>query len=170
MSRMSKNLEFNFEGFAGVVKEETVKPYQVPVYKVALVRESSQSSVVESIKRPQDVYEIAKNYLAGVDRENFVVMMLDTKNKIIGINTVAIGVLSSCPVHPREVFKPAILCNSAGIVLIHNHPSGDNSPSQDDLLMTNRLKEAGEVLGIPVVDHVIVGEGNFVSLKERGQI
>ena len=170
MSRMSNNLEFNFEGFAGVVKEETVKMYQVPVYKVALVRESSQSSVVKSIKKPQDVYEIAKDYLAGVDREHFVVMMLDTKNKIIGINTVAIGVLSSCPVHPREVFKPAILCNSAGIVLVHLHPSGDPTPSQDDMLLTNRLKAAGELLGIPVMDHVILGEGTFVSLKERGQV
>ena len=97
-------------------------------------------------------------------------MMLDTKNKIIGINTVAIGVLSSCPVHPREVFKPAILCNSAGIVLIHNHPSGVSEISQDDMIMTNRLKSAGELLGIPVIDHVILGEGNFVSMKERGQI
>jgi len=85
MSRMSKNLEFNFEGFAGVVKEETVKPYQVPVYKVALVRESSQSSVVESIKRPQDVYEIAKNYLAGVDREHFVVYLSNRINHVIRV-------------------------------------------------------------------------------------
>jgi DNA repair protein RadC len=98
------------------------------------------------------------------------VIMLDTKNQVIGINTVAIGVLASCPVHPREVFKPAILANAAGIVLVHNHPSGDPYPSQDDLLLTNQLKEAGEVLGIQVVDHVILGYANYASLKERGQI
>jgi DNA repair protein RadC len=68
---------------------------------------------------------IAKNNLSGADREHFVVMMLDFKNKVIGINTVAIGVLNSCPVHPREVFKPAIIANSANVILIHNHPSGD---------------------------------------------
>ena len=96
--------------------------------------------------------------------------MLDTKNQVIGINTVAIGVLSSCPIHPREVFKPAILANAAGVILVHNHPSGDPYPSQDDLLLTNRLKEAGEVLGIQVMDHVILGYANYASLKERGQI
>jgi DNA repair proteins len=79
-------------------------------------------------------------------------------------------VLASCPIHPREVFKPAILANAAGIILLHNHPSGDPSPSQDDLLLTSRLREAGEVLGIQVVDHVILGYATYASLKERGQI
>ncbi len=76
-----------------------------------------------------------------------MVIMLDIKNQVIGVNTVAIGVLASCPIHPREVLKPAILANAAGIILLHNHPSGDVTPSQDDLLLTRRLKEAGEILG-----------------------
>jgi DNA repair protein RadC len=125
---MSKNLKLNFEDFESIRKEEMIGPYQIPVYKVMLVRESGQKSAVKSVKRPQDVYEIVKNNLAGADREYFMVMMLDIKSRIIGINTVAIGVLSSCPIHPREVFKPAIISNSAGIILIHNNPSPKMSP------------------------------------------
>ncbi len=149
---------------------EKVRMHRLPIYRVALVRETSQSSLINRINTPRNVFEIASSYLEGADREHFVVIMLDTKNQVIGINTVAIGVLSSCPIHPREVFKPAILANAAGIILLHNHPSGDPNPSQDDMLLTNRLKEAGEVLGIQVVDHVILGYANYASLKERGQI
>jgi DNA repair protein RadC len=152
------------------INNEKVRMHRLPIYRVALVRETSQPSVLNCIKTPRNVYEIAATYLEGADREHFVVMMLDTKNQVIGINTVAIGILSSCPIHPREVFKPAILANAAGIILLHNHPSGDPSPSQDDILLTDRLKEAGEVLGIQVIDHVILGYTNYVSLKERGQI
>ena len=152
------------------INGEKVRMHRLPIYRVALVRESSQLSMLNRINNPRNVYEIASSYLEGADREHFVVIMLDTKNQVIGINTVAIGILASCPIHPREVFKPAILANAAGIILLHNHPSGDAQPSQDDLLLTRRLKEAGEILGIQVVDHVILGYATYVSLKERGQI
>ncbi len=152
------------------IENEKVRMHRLPIYRVALVRESSQPSILNRITTPRNVYEIASSYLDGADREHFVVIMLDTKNQVIGINTVAIGVLASCPIHPREVFKPAILANAAGIILLHNHPSGDVTPSQDDLLLTRRLKEAGEILGIQVVDHVILGYANYASLKERGLI
>lgn len=152
------------------INQEKARMHRLPIYKVALVREGSQPSVMKSIKNPRNVYEIASTYLEGADREHFVVMMLDTKNQVIGINTVSIGVLSSCPIHPREVFKPAILANAAGIILLHNHPSGDAGPSHEDILLTDRLKEAGEVLGIKVVDHVILGYGTYVSLKETGHM
>ena len=151
------------------IDNEKVRMHRLPIYRVALVRESSQPSILNRIDTPRNVFEIASSYLEGADREHFVVIMLDTKNRVIGMNTVAIGMLSSCPIHPREVFKPAILANAAGIILLHNHPSGDPSPSQDDLLLTKRLREAGEVLGIRVVDHVILGCANYASLKERGQ-
>jgi DNA repair protein RadC len=152
------------------IDNEKVRMHRLPIYRAALVRESSQPSILNRITTPRNVFEIASSYLEGADREHFVVIMLDTKNQVIGINTVAIGVLASCPIHPREVFKPAILANAAGIILLHNHPSGDPCPSQDDLLLTHRLKEAGEVLGVQVVDHVILGYANYASLKERGQI
>jgi DNA repair protein RadC len=144
--------------------------YRLPIYKVQLVRDSSQVSSFKSITRPADAYEILNMYLQGADRENLVVVMLDIKNKIIGINTVGIGVLGSCPVHPREVFKPAILSNAAGIIIAHNHPSGDPNPSQDDMQMTQRIDEAGKLLGIKLVDHVIVGDGRFYSFREAGNI
>ena len=151
------------------INHEEVRMHRLPIYRVTLVREGSQPSLMNFIKTPRHVFELASGYLEGADREHFAVIMLDTKNQVIGMNTMAIGVLSSCPIHPREVFKPAILANAAGIVLVHNHPSGDPSPSQDDLLLTIRLREAGEVLGIQVIDHVILGYANYASLKEEGR-
>lgn len=143
--------------------------YFLPVYKVQLVRDGSQRSNLKNISNPSDVKDILNVFLASADRENFVVIMLNTKNRIIGINTVAMGMLSSCPIHPREVFKPVILANAASIILGHNHPSGEPSPSQDDLNSTNQLRAAGKLLGIPVIDHIIIGdEGRFYSFKEHG--
>ena len=143
--------------------------YSLPVYKVKLVRDGSQHSHLKTIKKPADVKEILDVFLAGADRENFVVLMLDTKNQVIGINTVAIGTLNRCPVHPREIFKPVILANAAGIILGHNHPSGDPAPSRDDKELTGQLKAAGELLQIPVIDHIIIGdEGRFYSFQENG--
>jgi DNA repair protein RadC len=136
-----------------------------------LGRRSIASNPVKpsSIKKPQDIYELLKNSFLDLDREYFKVVHLNTKNQVIKVETTAIGVLSSSPVHPREVFKEAIKMSSAGIVLAHNHPSGDPAPSQDDILLTNRLRNAGEILGIPVIDHVIFGDNRYVSLKEHGQ-
>jgi DNA repair protein RadC len=143
--------------------------YRLPIYKVLLVRDGSQPSEVKVITKPADVKDILEIFLAGADRENFVVIMMNTKNQVIGINTVSVGILNSCDVHPREVFKPLILASAAGVILGHNHPSGDPAPSKEDLRLTERLREAGDLLGIPVIDHIIIGsEGRFCSLKEYG--
>ncbi len=123
-----------------------------------------------SIKKPQDIYDLLKVSFMDLDREHFKVVHLNTKNQVLKVETTAIGVLSSSPVHPREVFKEAIKMSSAGIILAHNHPSGDPSPSQDDLLLTTRLQNAGEILGIPVIDHVVFGASRYISLKEQGRI
>jgi DNA repair protein RadC len=131
----------------------TTNPYQLPM-----------------IKKPEDVFDLMKSSFQDLDREHFKVVHLNTKNQVLKIETTAIGILSSSPVHPREVFKEAIKMSSAGLILAHNHPSGDPSPSQDDILLTTRLREAGEILGIQVIDHVIFGDNRYVSLKERGQI
>ena len=122
------------------------------------------------ISKPQDIFNLMKASFQDLDREHFKVIHLNTKNHVLKIETTAIGILSSSPVHPREVFKEAIKMNSAGIILTHNHPSGDPTPSQDDLLLTSRLREAGDILGIQVIDHIIFGDNRYVSLKERGQI
>lgn len=144
--------------------------YRIPVYKVMLVKDSNHKSDTKTVKQPADAYQILSSYLQGQDCENFVVMMLDTKHKVVGLNTVSVGTLNSSLVHPREVFKPAILANAAAIILGHNHPSGDTTPSPEDLQVTSQLVDAGKLLNIAVLDHVIVGDGSFVSLRERGDI
>src|SRR5262245_39841910 len=96
-------------------------------------------------------------YLADVDRENFVILILDQKNKVLGVHTVSVGGLTASIVHPRETFKAAILANAAAIIYGHNHPSGDCQPSREDRAITQRLKEAGALLGIGILDHLVIG-------------
>ncbi len=136
-----------------------------------LVRESGPW-YAEKITSPDDVARIMREHLdmENLDREHFVVLYLDRKNNVNAINTVSIGGLSSTPVHPREVFKPAILTSSAGVVLVHNHPSGDPAPSADDVNITRRLIEAGKILGIDVLDHVVIGVGRYHSMKASSSI
>lgn len=141
--------------------------YRIPIYKVMLVKDGNYKADTKTVKQPFDAYQVFSSYMEGFDRENFLVLLLDTKHKIIGINTVSVGTLNSSLAHPREVFKPAILSNAAAIILGHNHPSGDSSPSSEDIELTQRLAEAGDLLNISVLDHIIVGEG-FTSLKEAG--
>lgn len=142
---------------------------KVNVVSIQLVKERSLAYGSKQINSPQDAALIAGDFIAGSDREHFVVMCLDTKNNVNALNTVSVGTLNSSLVHPREVFKAAILANSNAIILTHNHPSGDPSPSREDLEVTKRLVEAGKIMGIEVIDHVVVGEdGKYMSFKERG--
>jgi DNA repair protein RadC len=135
-----------------------------------MVKERNQTSPIRRISRPEDAADLLQSFLAGADRENFVVLLLDTKNKVVGINTVSIGTLNSAVVHPREVFKPAILANAASIILAHNHPSGDPAPSKEDVAVSKKLMEAGRLLEIEVLDHIIVGDDCFLSMKQKGLI
>lgn len=122
------------------------------------------------IKNPWDCYKILDKYLDGEDRENFIVITLNTKNVINNITTVSVGSLSSAIVNPREVFKTAILSNANSIIIAHNHPSGEVEPSNEDIAITKRLIKCGELLGINVLDHIIVGEGVYYSFKENFMI
>lgn len=138
-----------------------------PVFRVQLVRESGVDR--PSLDGPVDAARILCSYLENEDREHFVSMMLDAKNKVIGIHTVSIGTLCCTVVSPREVFKAAILANAASIIIAHNHPSGDVTPSLEDIQVTAVLKQAGKLLDIEVLDHVIVGEdGAYASMKLLG--
>ena len=103
-------------------------------------------------------------------REHFVTLYLNARNQVIHKELTSIGSLSSAIVHPREVFRPSVEVSAASVILAHNHPSGDVSPSQDDINLTRRLVQAGELLGIDVLDHIIVGRDDFLSMKERGLI
>lgn len=150
---------------------ETGHWYKVPEYKVMLVRDSGTiTAPKKAIKSPDDVSSVFQSYIDGMDREVFVIAMLDRKGNLLGLNTVSVGGLFSAPVHPREVFKPAIIIGAASIILCHNHPSGNSDPSKEDIDVTKRLAEAGELLGIEILDHVVIGDGGYTSLKSRGLI
>ena len=144
---------------------------KVNVVSIQLVKEKSLAYGSIQISTPKDAAAIAESFLAGADREHAVVMCLDTKQNINAINTISVGTLNSSPIHPREVFKPAILANSNAIIIFHNHTSGIPTPSADDLGITKRLVVAGSILGVEVLDHLIIGDnGSYVSLKETGVI
>ena len=108
------------------------------------------------------------SFLTTESKEYFFTMHMDGKNRISCVDCVSVGSLNQSIVHPREVFKTALVSSAAALVLVHNHPSGDSSPSSEDIAITRRLKEAGELLGIKVLDHVIVGDKEYVSFVERG--
>jgi DNA repair protein RadC len=121
------------------------------------------------ISSPADVDRLLRGRIANLDRENFVVVLLNTKNEVIESPLVSVGTLSAALVHPREVFKPAIRASAASVILAHNHPSGKVEPSREDREVTGRLVESAEILGIEVLDHVILGDG-FYSMKEYGEL
>ena len=121
------------------------------------------------ISSPADVDRLLRGRIANLDRENFVVVLLNTKNEVIGTPLISVGTLSASPVHPREVFKPAIRASAASVVLAHNHPSGKVELSREDREVTRRLVESAKILGIEVLDHVIVGDG-YYSMKEHGML
>jgi len=121
------------------------------------------------LNSPQLIFEYLKEKIGKEKKEYFIIICLDTRNNLI-VDEISVGTLNASLVHPREVFKKAILNNSAHVVVAHNHPSGDPSPSEDDIVTTRRLVESGKILGIAVTDHIIVTQNNFVSLKEQGFI
>lgn len=120
------------------------------------------------IKDPQSVVKAIRASIKDKAKEHFKLILLNTRNKILGISTISIGSLNASIVHPREVFKDAIMHNAYSVVLAHNHPSGDPEPSEDDLTMTKRLIEAGKILGIEVLDHIIITKNGYFSFKDRG--
>jgi DNA repair protein RadC len=142
--------------------------YKLPVYRCMVVREHEENASTDTIRSPQDANDILGAYLSGLDREHLVVLMLDAKNHIIGINTVAIGSGNAAHVDVKDIFKPAIIVNALNIIIAHNHPSGDPTPSPEDVRLTEMVVKAGQLLGITVLDHIVVGHKRFVSLKERG--
>jgi DNA repair protein RadC len=121
-----------------------------------------------NIKDPQSVVKAIRASIKDKAKEHFKLILLNPRNKIIGISTISIGTLNTSLAHPREIFKEAIIHNAMSVVLAHNHPSGDPEPSEDDLTITKRLAEAGKILGIEVIDHIIIGKINFCSFKEKG--
>jgi DNA repair protein RadC len=137
-------------------------------YGVYVVREPQLPFPKPALSGPEDARALLQRCLGYHDREVFAIVLMDARNQVMGVNTVSVGSVSASIVHPREVFKPAILMAASSILLAHCHPSGDPSPSQDDIELTRRLVKAGQLLGIEVLDHIIVADASYCSFKERG--
>lgn len=121
-----------------------------------------------AVRTPADVAALVMDDLRFCETEHFLVLLLNTQHEVVGKVELTRGGLASSPVHPRELFKAAIRESAAAVILVHNHPSGDPTPSRADLALTARLCRAGRVMGIPILDHVIIGDGRYASLQERG--
>lgn len=146
---------------------EGVGDYRVTRYRVTLVcEEIGQSNVI--VQDSTAAASILRPHFAGLDREHFLVVGLDAKHRVIGLNLVSVGSLTLAIVHPREVFKPLILMNASAWICAHNHPSGDVTPSSEDRVLTKRLREAGELLGITLLDHMIIASENSYSFADQG--
>ncbi|MEW6448556.1 MAG: DNA repair protein RadC [Bacillota bacterium] len=118
-----------------------------------------------AVNTPEDAARLVMGRMHRLDREEFRVILLNTKNRVIQVETVAVGTLNSSGVEPREVFKSAIRRSAAAVILVHNHPSGDPTPSREDVALTQRLVQAGVLVGIEILDHIIIGDNRYVSLK-----
>jgi DNA repair protein RadC len=121
-----------------------------------------------SIRGPAEVAGLFMDEMKHYDREHFKAAFLNTKNQVLRIVTVSIGSLNASIVHPREILKPAISASAASIILVHNHPTGDPAPSREDVEFTRRFAKCGELIGIQLLDHLIIGSGRYQSLKEAG--
>jgi DNA repair protein RadC len=139
------------------------------IFSNEVIRENAPVWVKSTCTSAENVFELFRD-LAQEAKENFVALHLDTKNRIICFDKVSIGSLSASIVHPREVYKTALLSSAAAVLFIHNHPSGDTTPSREDIEMTKRLKDAGELLGIRVLDHLIIGEEEYYSFANNGNL
>lgn len=151
-------------------KPRTIKFKQIKaVYETISVKDSVTNYLKTGTRftEPRQVFDTF-SFLMQETKENFITLHLDGKNRIIAMDLVSVGSLNQSIVHPREVFKTACLSNAAAILLIHQHPTGDPAPSTEDIAITRRLKECGELMGIKILDHIIIGCGEYLSFVERG--
>lgn len=126
------------------------------------------SSYPRQIASASSVYEMLREEAEAWDREHFLVLALDGKNRVLAVHEVSVGTLTASLVHPREVMKVLVLLNAASFILVHNHPSGDPTPSPEDVALTSRLRAAAEILGIRLLDHVVLGHGRYSAFAETG--
>jgi DNA repair protein RadC len=157
-----------FALYAPSSADAPVEVFQAPIIRMQIIRESSTSAPVQ-VKSPAVLYEhCLRDRFANCDREVLVAVLLDTQNRVIAIDPICTGSLNTSIVTMREVFKAAVALGAAAIIVAHNHPSSDPSPSPEDVLITRRIVEAGQLLEIEVLDHLILGADRFISLRERG--
>ena len=141
-----------------------------PFYVAEVIKRRYRGRVPKPVRGPDDVVALVGKRLRTQTREHFVALLLNARHECMAVETVSIGSLNASIVHPREVFRPAVLASAASIICAHNHPSGDPEPSEEDISITRRLAQVGELLGIGLLDHVIIGRRGVVSLRERGAL
>ncbi len=150
------------------IQNSSLPVHRVPKYKVQLVRDGSVPFTTKICSTPRQAADLFRAFVGDSDREHLIAIFLDTQNRFLGLHTVSIGTLDYSVVHPREVFKAAILSNASSLVLAHNHPSGESAPSEEDVRITRELQKAGELLDVPLMDHIVVGEASYASFMELG--
>lgn len=179
---LSAEILSRFSGFKNLVQAEVeelssvkgmglVKAAQLKAaLEIGIRLARSTEELLPTIKGPDDAANLVMEEMRHYDREYFCALLLNTKNKVIAKKTISIGTLNASVVHPRELFKTAVKKSASAIILIHNHPSGDPTPSREDREVTRRLKDAGEIIGIEILDHIIIGDNIFISFKDKGML
>jgi len=167
----------NLKGIADASLEELAQVRGIGPAKAAQIKAAfelanrledyAEAGDKPSVKTPESVVSVVRNRLKGKKKEHFLALLLNIRNQLIKVAEISIGSLDTSIVHPREVFKEAISASAASVIFVHNHPSGDPTASEDDLKLTRRLAEAGEMIGIDVLDHIIIGDKNYTSLKRE---
>ena len=168
----------NLKGIAGASVEELAQVKGIGVAKASQIKAAfelanrlegyPEAGAKPVVKTPDEVVSVVRSKLKGKKKEHFLALLLDTRNRLIKIAEISIGSLDTSIVHPREVFKEAISASAASIIFVHNHPSGDPEASEDDIELTKRLAKAGEIVGIDVLDHIIICDKRYLSLKREG--
>jgi len=168
----------NLKGIAGASVEELSQIKGIGLAKAAQIKAAfelanrledySEAGDKPLVKTPDDVASLVRSRLRGKKKEHFLALLLDTRNQLIKVSEISVGSLDTSVVHPREVFKEAISASAASVIFVHNHPSGDTEASEDDIRLTKRLAEAGEIMGIDVLDHIIICDKQYLSMKGKG--
>jgi DNA repair protein RadC len=151
------------------IKDKEQPAKRIQVLSLRMVRE--QTSILypqRKITNPSDAADLFRQFIGDCDRESFCILTLDTKNQPTALHQVSCGTLNASLVHPRETYKLAILSNAASIIACHNHPSGDPTPSPEDIELTERIRDAGTLMGIDLLDHIVLGQHSHISMKEQG--
>jgi len=180
--RLGERLLSEFQGLAGIARARIPQLSALPgmgLAKAAQVKAAFElgkrlaTSVDEAravVRGASDVVALVREELRLREQECLAAVFLDARNQVLRMRILTVGTLTGSPAHPREVFKEALAQGCASVILCHNHPSGDPTPSRDDVALTGRMVKAGELMGIPVLDHIIIGGGRYVSLKEAGKM
>ena len=168
----------NLKGIAAASVEELSQVKGIGLAKAAQIKAAfelanrlegySDTGGKPLVKTPEEVVNLVKGKLKGKKKEYFLALLLDTRNQLIRASEISVGSLDTNIVHPREVFKEAIAASAASVIFVHNHPSGDPEASEDDIKLTKRLAQAGEIMGIDVLDHIIITDKKYLSLKREG--